>query len=396
MRLMKRKRRETMDHYHPRKFNHLLFQFNQTFAKDPFILWVLFDADHIKRILGQSASLVRYDPKSIATLLEMLNSKEENFGSKIARCIKNPTSPEANALIKLVTKHMVMAGKKTPYSAMMRHETKSLLINISKYFGPFSTFVTSSPNHEMLPLAFRSNQPSINNTHFPATVHLENVNDQDSNHDFDYKPETKLHDALLNSKTNPILKVHVDGVEKSSIPISPNDLYKSAVENPIGTVSAFDLMQKSVLKYVLGCPIFHFRHQTIPLDARIKGIHGINTIAEGLNEAQARGWLHMHIPTRSGITADVLDHIAECKALVAIVSKIIDSRFTSELDRHVHLDTLKRTALEEQKNSSSFINCLPYIPKSIKIRKEIEQKKKLKLHFEQIFWLIQIKTFYGA
>jgi len=114
----------------------------------------------------------------------------------------------------------------------------------------------------------------------------------------------------LNSKENPIFKVNVDGAEKSSIPISPHDLYKSAVESSIGTVSAFDLMQKAVLKYVFGCPIYHFRHQTIALDARIQGIYGTATIAEGLNEAQARGWMHMHIPTRSGINANVSDHMA--------------------------------------------------------------------------------------
>ena len=63
-------------------------------------------------MLSQSAGLVKYDPKSIATLLEMVNSQDDNFGSKIAICVKNPNSSEANALIKIVTKHMVMAGKK--------------------------------------------------------------------------------------------------------------------------------------------------------------------------------------------------------------------------------------------------------------------------------------------
>ena len=55
----------------------------------------------------------------------MVNSQDDKFGSKIARCVKNPDPSEANALIKIVTKHMVMAGEKNPHPAMIRHETRS-------------------------------------------------------------------------------------------------------------------------------------------------------------------------------------------------------------------------------------------------------------------------------
>jgi len=39
---------------------------------------------------------------------------------------------------------------------------------------------------------------------------------------------------------------------------------------------------------------------------------------------------------------------------------------------------LKRTALGEQKNSPYFTTCLPYIPKSSKVRIEIEQENEIK------------------
>ena len=352
--------------------DHLLHQFNKKITEDPFLPWALYDADHILKVLGQSSSRVKYDPESISTILKMVNSEDDDFAEKIDRCVKFPESDEAKSLVKLVTKHMVIAGSTAPHSAMMRDNAKSLFININKYFGSFSIFATSSPLQEQMLLTFRETQKSTNNQHFPATVHLENIN---PNNIFTDKPETKLVDALLNSNVNPNLTVNIDGVQMDPVPITPSDLYKYAVGNATAAADVFKLTQDAVLKYILGCPIFQFKNQAVPLNARIKGVFGKTTVAPGVLEAQARGWLHLHLPMRSGLTPNLLNHVAECRALVEMVSKIIDSYLTSELDRHVHLDLIKQKALGEPYTGFSFLACASYIPKSKKQRENTEKEK---------------------
>ena len=111
---------------------HLLYQANTMCAKNPFMVFHMFDFMTIASVLSQTAARVKQDPGSIDTILAMVNSVNEDFSQLIARCEQNLNSEETKRLVALVMKHMVIAGSTTPFSAMQRDETRGNHLALGK------------------------------------------------------------------------------------------------------------------------------------------------------------------------------------------------------------------------------------------------------------------------
>ena len=346
------------------ELDHLFYQSDNRFSNDPFFLWAAYDQQHISIILSQSAARVRHDPGSIKAILELVNA--DDFEELIKRCEDNPTSEEAKQFFALVTRHMVMAGSRAPFSAMQREQMKNFFIHMSKCFGPMSTFDTCSAVQDQTSLTYRLTQPSHDNLTFPATTHLHQNPAPGGVKGSESSSYLKLHDALLDGSAKKTMLVnHADGSTRT-FNIHPIDLHEAASQNPIAAVTAYRLKQEAAAKHIFGATGFSYRKTTVPLSARTKGIHGVCTAAGDVLEVQARGWLHMHRAQRSGLTPNVMQYISECPALVGIAKPVLDSAYTAELPRYVHLETIKRKALGERSGYTSITMSPPYVSVSVK------------------------------
>ena len=167
---------------------------------------------------------------------------------------------------------------------------------------------------------------------------------------------------------------HADGSTRT-FNIHPADLHEAASKNSIAAVTSYGLKQEAAAKHIFGATGFSFRKSTVPLSARTKGIHGVCTAEGDVLEVQARGWLHMHRAQRSGLTPNVMQYISECPALVDIARPILDSAYTAELPRYVHLDTIKRKALGERSGYTSITMSPPYVSVSVQenLRRGVER-----------------------
>ena len=351
---------------------HLLYQANTMCAKNPFMIFHMFDFMTIASVLSQTAARVKQDPGSIDTILAMVNSVNEDFSAMIARCEQNLSSPETKRLVALVMKHMVIAGSTTPFSAMQRDETRGNHLALGKCFGSFTEFITNAPDSDYNAIMFRHFLPSYNNLQFPATPHftpqLPDTALSEGAHEL-------MYDTLRSGSQRKTLTIDYEGVGKRSIKIQPSDIYAAASENPVATVSFFKLNQEATIKHIFCTPAHNSRRMTIPLTARNKGIAGVPTVSSGVIEAQGRGTLHGHSITKAGIPPNVLQFISECPALVHVAAIVLDSMQTAELDRDMHLTVIKRKSRNERAGYMGFTTSAPYVERSKGDRAQISETK---------------------
>ena len=351
---------------------HLLYQANTMCAKNPFMVFHMFDFMSIASVLSQSAARVKQDPGSMDTILAMVNSINEDFSQLIARCEQNLHSAETKRVVDLVMKHMVIAGSTTPFSAMQRDETRGTLLAMAKSFGSSSTFITNAPDIDYNALMFRYSLPSYNNLQFPATMFFTSQSP-------DAVPSETAHelmyDMLRCGYETKTLALQYDRVGKRIIKIQPSDIYSAASENPVAAVSFFKLNQDAMIKHILCTPAQNSRRFTIPLTSRNKGIAGIPTVGSGVIEAQGRGALHGHNITKAGIPPKVLQFISECPALVHVAAGVLDSMQTAELDPDMHLTVIKRKSRNERAGYMGFTTSAPYVKRSKGDRDDISKAK---------------------
>uniref|UniRef100_A0A7S0QIJ3 ATP-dependent DNA helicase n=1 Tax=Cryptomonas curvata TaxID=233186 RepID=A0A7S0QIJ3_9CRYP len=351
---------------------HLLYQANTMCAKNPFMVFHMFDFMSIASVLSQSAARVKQNPGSMDTVLAMVNSIDEDFGQLITRCEQNMDSAETKRVVALVMKHMVIVGSTTPFSAMQRDQTRGTLLGSDKCFASSTAFVTNAPDVDYSAMMFRNSLPSYNNLQFPATAYF---TPQSSNAAQSEMAHEVMYDTLRCGSEKKTLTLQYAGVGTRTIKIRPSDIYTAASENPVAAVTFFKLNQDAMIKHILASPVQSSRHITIPLSARNKGIAGVPTLSTGVVEAQGRGTLHGHNLTKAGIPPKVLQFIAQCPALVHEAAVVLDSMQTAELDQDMHLTVIKRKSRNERAGYMGFTTSAPYVERSKGDRAHIAEVK---------------------
>ena len=340
--------------------NHLFMQHTNVFSGDKFIHWPLFSQHHIRSILGQSSMRVKQDSKSIKTVIDMVN--DSGFQTRLDAAIKSPESSDAKQLMGVLMPHIQFSGSKDAFGPMQRSRTKGQLIAIQKWYGMFSVFLTSSPSLEQHSLTQRLAQPSTSNRFFPAT------------------PET-FADQLLDEARSVYTEFisdfrrAQDGACDIKLPITYADLSSYIRSNPTASVLVFKRALATLLNHLLATPPCFGRKQSIPLRARPRSMFGRSVMSIGVLEEQDRGTLHAHLMWLGGLSPQLLQHIAECPALMDHVSSVLATMFTTELPRAVHLDIIKRKARNEYNGFPSLLPTPAFIPASGAYHKEIEQER---------------------
>ena len=340
--------------------NHLLMQHTNVFSGDKFIHWPLFSQHHIRSILGQSSIRVKQDSTSIKTVIDTVN--DPTFQARLDAAVKSPESSDAKQLIRILMPHIQFSGAKDAFGPMQRSRTKGQLIAIQKWYGMFSVFLTSSPSLEQHSLTQRLAQPSTSNRFFPATP--ESFADQ-------------LLDEAKSIYTEFIsdLRRERDGACKIELPITYADLSSYIRSNPTASVLVFKRALATILNHLLATPPCFGRKQSIPLRARPRSMFGRSVMSIGVLEEQDRGTLHAHLMWLGGLSPPLLQHIAECPALMDHVASVLATMFTTELPRTVHLDIIKRKARNEYNGFPSLLPTPAFIPASGAYHEEIEQER---------------------
>ena len=127
---------------------------------------------------------------------------------------------------------------------------------------------------------------------------------------------------------------------------------KASIDNPVVTAYEFMVLLENVMQILIGCPLnfqtgtysstkrtFYFKSKSLN-NPHHKGIFGYATAFYGTIETQDRGALHFHVIIWGGITPKLLERASGIPELCEIIEKALDSIYTAELPRRVHIQNL--------------------------------------------------------
>jgi hypothetical protein len=258
------------------------------------------------------------------------------FQDKLEEAVKAPESKNARELLKTLHSCLTIAGKNQSYGS---HELRNIvptIKEISKTLGPPSAFITCSLDSKGNPRAFRLAKAVVTNRTMPA--HL---------------PPTDLNGFIE--------KMVGDGnatQENNHFPFPMNEgaRAKECIDNPIAYVQEFMAVVHSLLSVVIGIIPENFFSQMSGKTIRKtvflgkKGAVGYVLSYYGVIEANNRGDLHFHLICFGSVPPHVLSNFAKCPEIRKKISEVLDSYYTTELDRELIIyKAIKDVLLERSK-----------------------------------------------
>lgn len=163
------------------------------------------------------------------------------------------------------------------------------------------------------------------------------------------------------------LNASANNISEGEIRLPPGILTKGdratlAVDNPV----AFVLENKAILNHIL-CILIGLKPDSQAFYSKSdavssrrtryfkasKGVFGHPLYAIGVTEDHCRGTLHWHISLLSGLPPYVLQRFANMGSLCDAISETLDAAYKSEMPEEVHIGTILREAISQQRNAWS-------------------------------------------
>ena len=341
-----------------RKFHlHLVSQFTNAFANNQHALFLMLNM-HMKTISNTAASVRLKNRTDVADFFEkyVMNTQ---FIKKAKAASKNPHGKEAAEIQRVVFPFLKLTGAMVPFSEYEKQAFYHEVWSMAHRFGEPAYFVTLSPNHDAFTLRFGF--PSLDRKSFPATTVLDHETNEDLNQvlqdparDHIDLPGRAKHCSEScrsncdNEATNESAGQNID-MEGNFLRFNTSNfnLTKFASENPVACAAMFKKIINEVLDILIGIPMSNSRKSKIHTK---KGIVGLARAMAGCAEGQGRGALHMHLIVWSALDPQIVQYCAGCPALMARISRVIESHLFQSIPAEYHMTSyLQRKLVPEKK-----------------------------------------------
>jgi hypothetical protein len=316
------------------QLNHLFTQFHQAPARDRKLLAYIFDNKRRTQTMFGVKVLSKGNSTAYRKMDEVVNAL--GFQDKLEAAINDPESKDARELLKTLHNCLTIAGKNQSYGSHELRNVVPTVKEISKSLGPPSAFVTCSLDSKGNPRAFRLSKAIVTNRDMPA--HL---------------PEEKLDEFIE--------KMVGDGNATQEnnyfpFPMDESARAKEGIDNPIAYVQEFMAVVHSLLSVVIGIIPENFFSQISGKTTRktvylgnTKGALGHVFSYYGVIEANNRGDLHFHLICFGSLPPHVLTNFATCPNIRNKISEVLQSYYTTELDREFIIYKAIKNVLAERK-----------------------------------------------
>ena len=258
------------------------------------------------------------DPREFEKFANEFSTEE--FQAKVKAAAKNPDGPDAKYILHKLTPLLTSGGKKSAYGAMDKNRSAGEILAMGRRFGSapsFNTFGIDDINH---PNSIRFALPSSSNHDFPAVVSSAS------------QVEMKKGIALMDEDNG-----------SSKMPFGYTERMKLLSSNPVGAALAYTQVVHSIMSILCGInPSSKTSSFKSPDDI---GMTGTTYATYGKNEVTHSGSLHHHAVQWSGLPPELLEAVADIEELVNVVASILDSQFSANLERHVHVQNLVKETI---------------------------------------------------
>ena len=316
------------------QLSHLFTQFNQVPARDRKILAYVFDNKRRTQTLLGVKVLSKGNSKAFQKMDEVVNAS--GFQDKLEAAMQDPESKSARELLHTLDNCLTIAGKNQSYGSHELRNVVPTIKELSKSFGPPSAFFTCSLDSKGNPRAFRLSKAVVTNRDMPA--HL----DEDNLDEF---IEKMVGDGNATQENNYF-----------PFPMDESARAKEGIDNPIAYVQEFMAIVHSLLSVVIGIVPENFFSQmsgkTIQKTVYFgnkKGALGHVTSYYGVIEANNRGDLHFHLLCFGSLPPQALTDFATCPVIRKKIAEVLESYYTTELDREFIVYKALQNVLSERK-----------------------------------------------
>ena len=278
----------------PKPFaRHVLRQADRRFDDKTFS-FLLFNQVQRHAAISSVAGRVKSDPASILRFKELVMN--DSFRSRVQEAVDNPTSPDAEAIMREVTPLLKSCGASVPFSQGERSSSITKLISMVHLHGLPSWFITVSPPDQDNILTFRM----ANGTPGHANDGTE---------------------VFLRVEAQPDLTARM----------------RAVANNPAAAAEMFKTLVEVVMKHLVGLDLTGNIKKTQPANSRRGVFGGKPTAHMGVVEAQGRGTLHIHFCVWGcGLPPDFLEQIADNERLATLAGRAIDTAVQGFLPEWLH------------------------------------------------------------
>ncbi len=316
------------------QLNHLFTQFNQVPARDRKLLAYVFDNKRRTQTLLGVKVLSKGNSKAFQKMDEVVNAS--GFQDRLEAAIQDPESKSARELLNTLHNCLTIAGKNQSYGSHELRNVVPTIKELSKSFGPPSAFFTCSLNSKGNPCAFQLLKAVVTNHSMPAHLPEDNL---------DEFIEKMVGDGNATQENNYF-----------PFPMDESARAKEGIDNPIAYVQEFMAVVHSLLSVVIGIVPENFFSQmsgkttrkTVYLGSK-KGALGHVTSYYGVIEANNRGDLHFHLLCFGSLPPQVLTNFATCPVIRKKIAEVLESYYTTELDREFIVYKALQNVLSERK-----------------------------------------------
>ena len=315
------------------QMSHLFTQFNQGPARDRKLLAYVFDSKRRTQTMLGVKVLCKGNSKAYQKMDELVN--RTGFQEKLDAAVKAPESPDARKLLKSLHNCLTVAGKNQSYGSHELRNVVPTIKEISKSLGPPSVFFTCSLDSKGNPRAFRLSKALVTNRKMPA--HL---------------PRRNLDEFIKKMVGDD------DAAEENSyfpFPMDEGARAKEGIDNPIAYVQEFMAVVHTLLSVVIGIvPENFFTHMSGKTIRKTvyhnkKGALGYVLAYYGVIEANNRGDLHFHLICFGSLPPHLLTNFATCPEIRTKISEVLESYYTTKLDRKFIIYKGIQAVLSERK-----------------------------------------------
>ena len=316
------------------QLNHLFTQFNQVPARDRKLLAYVFDNKRRTQTLLGVKVLSKGNSKAFQKMDEVVNAS--GFQDRLEAAIQDPESKSARELLNTLHNCLTIAGKNQSYGSHELRNVVPTIKELSKSFGPPSAFFTCSLNSKGNPCAFQLLKAVVTNHSMPAHLPEDNL---------DEFIKKMVRDGNATQENNYF-----------PFPMDEGARAKEGIDNLIAYVQEFMAVVHSLLSVVVGIVPENFFSQmsgkttqkTVYLGSK-KGALGHVTSYYGVIEANNRGDLHFHLLCFGSLPPQVLTNFATCPVIRQKIAEVLESYYTTELDREFIVYKALQNVLSERK-----------------------------------------------
>jgi len=316
-----------------REISHLIYQHTGKFAREPRLIFTLFNQRQRHKTASSVSGFAQCDPTKIEKLGVL--TKDPEFRKQLDLAVKDPESKEAKEILKTLTPLVGVMGSKVDFSPVARAAAQTTLKAYTQYFGPPSMFLTIAPDdtHSVLGirLSFPSAETNANNA-FPAV-------------------ESGLIEKLLEGAKS---------FEVGKVDISEFALQKLVAANPVAAAEVYKITMEAVFSCLVGLEPERLVRRSNPVGNN-PGLFGDCRGWYSVIETQGRLSLHTHAIIWAGLNSAIFQKGAPYEYLVELIRQVLESHCQAHLPPVFHFRAMTRLATHPEERPPLKPNRMAYV-----------------------------------